>query len=74
MKNKVVEVLQGRDINLEELREFCKCSNLKFGVIQMGPNCDSMLLETERGSIDTMNSFWTIFCAYLVSSLDDTYQ
>lgn len=45
-----------RDINLEELREFCKCSNLKFGVIQMDPNCDSMLLETERGSIKIKES------------------
>lgn len=45
-----------RDINLEELREFCKCSNLKFGVIQIGPNCDSMLLETERGSVKIKES------------------
>lgn len=48
--------LKEREINLEELKDFCKCSNLKFGVIQIEPNCDSMLLETERGSIKIKES------------------
>ena len=48
--------LKKREINLEELREFCKCSNLKFGVIQLGSNCNSMLLETERGNVKIKES------------------
>ncbi len=48
---KVLYISNGKEISFDELKEFCETLNLKFGLVKIGSNGESLLLETERGSV-----------------------